>query len=123
VGEQTLRVSVRLDDFNRRSRVGCGSLRGGYALGGLCHKSKGFCKVSNGRLCKTSSSARHHETFYVKKKFPSQSVRAHRSIREGGFFNLRVLGSVLACTAAVGLALTALAYEPAASLPVRLATR
>ena len=58
----------------------------------------------------------------MKKKFPSQSVRAHRSIREGGFFNLRVLGSVLACTAAVGLALTALAYEPAASVPARLAT-
>ncbi len=58
----------------------------------------------------------------MKKKIPSQSVRAHRSIREGGFFNLRVFGSILARTAAVCLALTALAYEPAASVLARPAT-
>jgi len=58
----------------------------------------------------------------VKKKFPSQSVRARRSIGEGGFFNLRVFGSVLACTAGVCLALTALAYEPAAPVSARPAT-
>ena len=73
-------------------------------------------------MLKTSSSARHHETFYVKEKFPSQSVRARRSIGEGGFFNLRVFGSVLACTAGVCLALTALAYEPAAPVSARPAT-
>src|SRR5438445_539889 len=58
----------------------------------------------------------------MKKRIPSQSVRARRSIREGGFFNLRVFGSILARTAAVCLALTALAYEPAASVLARPAT-
>src|SRR6266568_4848517 len=58
----------------------------------------------------------------MKKKFPSQSVRARRSIREGGFFNLRVFGSVLARTAGVCLALTALAYEPVAFVPAPPAT-
>ncbi len=58
----------------------------------------------------------------MKTKFPSQNVRARRSIREGGFFNLRVFGSVLACTAGVCLALTALAYEPVAFVPAPPAT-
>src|SRR6266478_5009106 len=58
----------------------------------------------------------------MKTKFPSQSVRARRSICEGGFSSLRMFGSVLACTAGVCLALTALAYEPAAPVPARLAT-